>query len=141
MVNRDRLEVDGIEVQLDYSINDTLSLRAQATYLDSDFANSDVPVRQRPDWRGGLALRWKPSETWLLDASWLGVGESIDSSIPTGEMVLEAYGRLDVSAAYRLTQDLSILLSIDNLLDEDYFEAIGFPSPGMRARLGLRYRL
>ena len=74
------------------------------------------------------------------DASWLNVGESNDSSIPTGDMTLSGYDRVDVTATFKPSVKMSILLSVDNLLDEDFQEAIGFPSTGTRARLGLRYR-
>ena len=140
MVNRDRLDTEGIEMQFDYSANEQISLHVQATYMDLEFRNTTTPVRQRPEWRGGLSMSWAPTDKWLLDASWLIVGETNDSSIPTGDMVLSGYDRVDVTATFKPSDKLGILLSIDNLLDEDYFEAIGFPSPGTRARLGLRYR-
>jgi len=140
MVNRDRLDTEGVEMQFDYAVNDELSLHVQATYMDLEFQNVSTPVLLRPEWRGGVNLRWAPSDKWLLDASWLNVGETNDSSIPAGDMVLSGYDRVDVTATFRPSSRLNILLSVDNLLDADYFEAIGFPSPGTRARLGLRYK-
>jgi outer membrane cobalamin receptor len=140
MVNRDRLEVDGVEMLLDYSINEQLGVQAQATYLDMELANSNVPLRQRPEWRGGLSVRWLPSDKWLIDASWLNVGKTFDSSVPTGDLYLDGYNRVDATATYRHSDHLKILMSVDNLLDGDYAEAIGFPSPGARARLGIRFR-
>ncbi len=68
------------------------------------------------------------------------VGETFDSSIPTGDIILGAYDRVDVTATFKPSRKLSVLLSVDNLLDEGYQEAIGFPSPETRARFGLRYR-
>jgi outer membrane cobalamin receptor len=47
---------------------------------------------------------------------------------------------VDATATYRHSDHLKILMSVDNLLDGDYAEAIGFPSPGARARLGIRFR-
>ena len=140
MVNRDRLEVEGIEVLIDYSMNERLSLHAQATFMDPEFRNNSTPVLQRPKWRGSFAMRCAPAEKWLFDASWLNVGETFDSSIPTGNMTLGGYDRVDVTATFKPSNKLNVLLSVDNLLDEDYQEAIGFPSPGTRARLGIRYR-
>lgn len=140
MVNRDNLEVDGIELQFDYSINENLDIQFQATYLDMELKNSNEPMRQRPDWRGSVTMRWAPSDRWLLDASWLNVGETFDSSIPTGDMYLDSHNRVDITATFSATDKMRMLFSIDNLFDEDYAEAIGFPSPGMRARLGIRYQ-
>lgn len=140
MINRDRLDVNGVELQLDYTLSDDLSIHAQATHLDMDLANSDVPLRQRPDWRGGLMLSWLPAESWGIDASWLYAGETFDSSIPTGDQFLDSYNRLDLTATYHHTESLHAIFSVTNLFDEDYYEAIGFPAPGARLRLGLRFQ-
>jgi len=138
MVNRDEVESDGVEMQLHFAVSETLNVEAQATYMDLEFKNSDVPLRQRPDWRGSLSMRWMPTDRWLVDAAWLYVGETFDSSIPTGDMFLDGYNRLDATVTLKYSEKLNLLLSVDNLLDEDYEEAIGFPSPGIRARLGVR---
>ena len=140
MINRERLTVDGVELQFDMRVNDTLSLVAQATFMDLEVKNSSTPLRQRPDWRGSVAMRWAPSEKWLIDASWLSVDETFDSSIPTGDLFLDGYNRLDVTTTFSVSENLNVLLSVNNLLDDDYAEAIGFPSPGTRGRLGVRYR-
>jgi outer membrane cobalamin receptor len=55
-------------------------------------------------------------------------------------MYLDGYNRVDVTATFSATDKMNVLFSINNLLDEDYAEAIGFPSPGTRARLGIRYQ-
>jgi outer membrane receptor protein involved in Fe transport len=140
MINRDRLDVDGIEIALDYSISDELGIQAQATYLDMELVNDDAPLRQRPDWRGGLTLHWLPNSSWGVDASWLYSGASFDSAIPTGDQLLDSYNRLDVTATYHHSDALLAILSVTNLFDDDYYEAIGFPAPGARLRIGLRYQ-
>jgi vitamin B12 transporter len=139
MINRDRLDVDGVEITLDYSISDELSIHAQATYLDMELLNDDSPLRQRPDWRGGLTMQWLPSANWGIDASWLYTGETFDSSIPTGDLFLDSYHRVDVTATYSHSDALQAILSVTNLFDSSYYVAIGFPAPGARLRIGLRY--
>lgn len=57
-----------------------------------------------------------------------------------GDPLLDGYKRLDVTATFGATSHLNVLISGDNLFEEDYAEAIGFPAPGMRARMGLRYQ-
>jgi len=47
---------------------------------------------------------------------------------------------VDAALTWMPTAELDVVLALDNALDEDYEEAIGFPSPGRRARLALRYR-
>ena len=140
MVNRDRLTADGVELELDMAVSESLNLQAHATFMDLKIIGTDEPIRQRPEWRGGLSALWSPADSWLIRASWLNVGKTYDTSIPTGPMTLDSYDRLDLSATYSQTDKLHYILTIDNLLDADYEQAIGFPAPGLRARAGIRYQ-
>lgn len=140
MVNRDLLKVDGVELQMLWSPNRSLRLSVQATHMNLKLKNSTSELRQRPDWRGGLSMQWTPSDMWSINAAWLYVGETFDSSIPTGDAYLDSYNRLDVVATYKIGDKIQTQFSIDNLLDEDYYEAIGFPAVGLRARVGLRFQ-
>ena len=60
--------------------------------------------------------------------------------MPTGDAMLDPYHRVDANVIWTPMASLSFVLAVDNLLDEQYEEAIGFPAVGRRARLGLRYR-
>ena len=85
-------------------------------------------------------MHWVPNSSLGVDASWLYSGETFDSSIPTGDQFLDGYNRFDVTATYRHSGALDMILSVTNLFDSDYYEAIGFSAPGARLRLGLRYQ-
>jgi outer membrane cobalamin receptor len=139
MINRDVLDIKGVELHLAYPISEDFSVQVQATYLDMDLANGIVPLRQRPDWRAGMMLRWAGIENLEVDASWLYAGETFDSSIPTGDQYLDSYNRFDLTVSYSFANALRAYLTVTNLLDEDYYEAIGFPASGSRTRLGVRY--
>ncbi|HZD51569.1 MAG TPA: TonB-dependent receptor, partial [Woeseiaceae bacterium] len=139
-VNRKSVTANGAELAIDWAVRSDLGLFAEVAYLDLDVKDSDVSLRQRPEWRGSAALRWHVTPDWKLDAEWLLVGETFDSSIPTDGLMLDGYNRLDATVTWRATERTDWLLSVDNLLDTEYAEAIGFPSPGRRARLALRYR-
>ena len=60
------------------------------------------------------------------------------SASPSGEererllLVLEAL-------LFASTEALSVGVAIDNLLDKDYYEAVGFPAAGIRGRIGAKY--
>ncbi|UCG72395.1 MAG: TonB-dependent receptor [Chromatiales bacterium] len=139
-VNRDSVETQGVEVGLDYQVNDRVSLSGHATYTDIDIKNSNAKLRQRPDWRGGANLRWQLASAWLVNVSWLYVDETFDSAIPTGGITLDSYHRVDANLRWQATDRLGFALAVDNLLDEDYEEAVGFPAADIRARFSARYR-
>jgi len=136
-VNRSRVDISGAELAFEWQVTEQLLVRGQATYTDIDVKPSGS-LRRRPNFRGGLSLRYTIGEDWVLQSNWLAVGHSLDSSIPTGELELDDYRRLDVNLKWKAHSNLSFSLALDNLMDESYQEAIGFPSPGRRARLGLR---
>ena len=139
-VNRSRVDTSGYELEFDYRPLDVLSFRAHATYLDIDAKEPGVQLRQRPDWRGGVSATWLPHRDWLVNVDWLYVDESYDTSVPTGGLMLDSYNRVDATVTWDATQKLSVTLAVDNLLDESYEEAVGFPAPDIRPRVGIRYR-
>ena len=67
------------------------------------------------------------------------VGSSLDSSIPTGDVRLDAYTRVDVSASWQLSSRFEAYLAIDNLIDQEYEEFIGFEARGIAPRAGVRF--
>lgn len=138
-VNRSKVTSVGFELEASASVNDTLDARAHLTYTDLDVKDADRNLLQRPQWRGGAGLRWTPRERWLVDLAWLHVGGAYDSSIPTGEVRLDAWNRVDLNVQWRATPRLRLALAVDNLLDADYEEAVGFPASGIRPRFTIGY--
>jgi len=66
------------------------------------------------------------------------VGESFDSSIATGDVDLDAYTRVDLSAVWQLSEKIQTYLAIDNLTDEKYQQFVGFESRGIMPRAGVK---
>ena len=85
-------------------------------------------------------MLWDINNSWRWHASWMLQGETFDSSIPTGGLMLDGYNRLDTALTWLAGNSLNVQLSVDNLLDENYAEAIGFPAASRRARVAVRYR-
>lgn len=140
-VNRDHVTTRGLELGGWWPVTPALELRGHATWTDIRVNGSDRRLLQRPDWRGGAGLRWSLASHWTLDLDWLYVNGVLDDSIPTGPQTLDAYHRVDLNLAWRATARWRFALSVDNLLDGKYQEAIGFPASSFGLRLSGRYRL
>lgn len=138
-VNRSEVNIRGAESAIDLAISEQLSISAFITYNDIDVKPSGQ-LRQRPDWQGGLELRYQPSDLLQVYARATQLDDSFDSSIPTGDQYLDGYTRLDIAASWQISDQLRLDAAVDNLLDKQYFEAIGFPSTGRRARLAMDWR-
>jgi iron complex outermembrane receptor protein/vitamin B12 transporter len=52
-----------------------------------------------------------------------------------------AYQKLDLSGAYRVHRRVSLYLSVENILDQDYDASFGFPALPRAARAGVRLTL
>lgn len=139
-VNRDSVETEGVEIAFDYQVNPRVGVSGHATYTDIDVKKTNAQLRQRPDWRGGADLRWQVASDWLFNLTWLYVDDTFDSSIPTGGVTLDSYNRVNANLRWQATERLGLALAVDNLFDEDYEEAVGFPAADIRARFSARFR-
>jgi iron complex outermembrane receptor protein/vitamin B12 transporter len=140
-VNRSDIETSGVELQGSWQPLDSFSLTGQATYTDLDVKNEPTVLTGRPDWTAGLVGQWQMTPDWstVLDYQW--TGEQYAVSRHTGQEVveeLEDYHRLDWVLRWQPLNALAIEFSVDNLMDEEYQTAVGFPAPGRSARLGVR---
>ena len=122
LVNRSAVISQGGELSFSLRPNKSVTLSAHTSYVKTDITNSTDKLRDRPKWRGGTRVMWTPRNDFLLSASWLSVGEVFDSSIPTGDVNLASYNKLDMTATWSMNSMAKFSLSVDNLLNEDYEE-------------------
>jgi vitamin B12 transporter len=134
LVNRSEVEIRGYEVSADVRASDALLLRAAATGLTFDLPPDTPPLRNRPRFRAttSAAYTFTPQLTASLFGSW--VGRVFDSSIPTGTVQLSPYFVLDATVSYTMSS-ARVVFSVDNVLDREYQQFVGFPARGRRARM------
>jgi len=140
LVNRSKAVSRGFEFELSARLFDSLDLNGNLTFTDTDIRNSSDDLLNRPRWRGALTLIWDPVEDVTIRAAALIVGSVKDSSLPTGDVTLDPWGRVDLSASWRVRKHVSLYLKIDNLFDSNHQEAVGFRAPGIRPRAGVTAR-
>ena len=83
-------------------------------------------LRNRPQWRGGVAVHWVPRPDLDVHVQTVVVGRVPDSSIPTGPRTLDAYARVDGAVTWTPTQHWQVFLAVDNLFNAAYEEFVGF---------------
>ena len=137
-MNRNRVNADGAELEFKLRPQDRLSIALSYTFVDLEIEDSDINLRNRPKHRAGLSVNYTVLENLQLAFNAAYVGKAFDSSIPTGEVKLDSYTRLDVALTYKWRK-LSATFAIDNLLDDHYEQFVGFEQPGIRARVGVAY--
>lgn len=138
VANVDAIDAHGLEVALLLRATDQLTLRGSATWASVSSDPDGARMRGRPRWRGAIAATWTPAPRLTLTARLTAVGDILDSAIPTGDRILPSWIRCDLTAAWTVHANLQLLASADNLFDETYEEALGFPAQARRLRAGLR---
>jgi len=139
LVNRGEVEIDGTEFGVLFQALNNLQFDLTYTYVKSDIVNSTDVLRNRPENKAVLSIRYFPTSAWRLAWTTLYVGEFFDSSVPTGDVTMDGYTLTDISAEYTRNR-ITLAFAIDNLFDEDYQEFVGFVNPGIRGRVGVSAR-
>jgi outer membrane cobalamin receptor len=137
-VNRAKVDIDGVELGAVYRRGERLSISAQASLMDVEALDGDRNLAQRPERLAGVNAEWRfPRARGELHFGWLYVGERFDSSIPTGERSLASYDRLDAAWSWQ-RGNLGFGVAVDNLLDAEFEQTIGFPHSGRALRFSVR---
>jgi len=141
-VNRDEVKAKGVELSLRWEPDPRVTLRSDVTYQNTENPGSDQPLRNLPEWSGSARVAYRPVEPLQLQLEASFASESFDVQIAVpGMTTVDGYGLLDLAATWELSRTWEILARVDNLTDTEYQHFIGFPQPGISARIGLRYLL
>ncbi|HSR51821.1 MAG TPA: TonB-dependent receptor [Acidobacteriota bacterium] len=137
-VNRTRVRTQGVEIYAEWKPDPRWKVRADATFTESDDLNSLQPLLHRPGQTGGLSFDLTPHPRLSLFLQGRWVGANLDRQIPVPERNrVDGYAAVDLSATWHLTRRLHLRGHLENLTDNDYQTFIGFPAPGLSARVSL----
>jgi outer membrane receptor protein involved in Fe transport len=113
-------------------------VHAHVTYTRTDIEGTTEELRSRPKWRAGVDAQSRIKKSWIVSGGLLYVGKVLDSSIPTGDVNLASYLRVDLAATWTPSSAWQVSLGVDNVLDARYEEAVGFPATGRTPRVLMR---
>ncbi len=141
-VNRDEVNARGVELSLRWSPTPRVQVFSDLTYQRAESPESTAPLRNLPEWMGSVRVGFRPVEPLQIRLEWSSASDSFDVQIAVPDMTtVDGYGVLDLAATWDLHPSWQILARVDNLTDTDYEHFIGFPQPGITAKIGLRYML
>ncbi len=113
------LTVEGFEVELKGQLSDNLSIHAGYSSLDGVTAKGGKP-REIPIHTFNAFAQYIVSENFGWGIGFTQQGESYIKNDDTSK-VLPEYTRIDFSAYYDVSDDVSIRMNIENVGDEVYF--------------------
>ncbi len=129
--NIGRARSRGVEAEVEFG-RDRFWGRANASFLDAEDLESGEPLARRPEWRGSIVGGWTLGRL-RFTASGRYVGEREDF----GGVPLAGYWLAGLALERPLSRGLTPYGRIENLFDERYDEAVGFPAAGRSLVVGL----
>lgn len=157
-VNRGRAESQGLEAELSWTRNG-FSVQFGATLLDAENLDTGEALLRRPDESAFAVVTWVPSAwkpsarktstgnsasnlarwTFHLEATF--TGERPDSDPVTfARTTNPSHTRIDLGARWQVTSVLAPYARIENVVDEEYEEVLGFPALGRTVIGGIALR-
>lgn len=158
-VNNDRARARGVE--LHFAAQPSRQWRFSGSYTLTDsklLAAADVidfvTLKLIPNAEVGLSLLRRPKHSGAINVSWIGerfdaqvngffLGRRRDVDPVTFSRLVnnDGYARVDFAGGYRFTPRLSGFARIENLLNQNYQEVLGYPAYRMNFSVGLRLRV
>ena len=141
-VNVGRARTQGVEVYIEGDLVDWLTLYANYTYTHTEDLDSFKPLRRIPHNKGatGAVFTW---DRLKLFAEAIVVSEQFET--PVGPRSYNpGHHRVDFGGSYllwgraRIMERAELIARFNNITDERYAEAFGFPAPGFNCLIGVR---
>ncbi len=139
----------GLELVLDGNLSDALSFSASYTYVDAherDATGQPFREARRPRHLANLNANYRfAAEKANANLNINYNGTQLDNFFPPPffaqqQVELDGFVVVDLALSWQLTDRLQLVGRVNNLLDEDYEEVLGFARPGRALYAGLRGR-
>ena len=130
----------GAEVGGEYKPNETLTLSGNYTLTDATSESVDGQLIRRPRHQGGIRVTVRPDESLRFWSELRVKGESFDNGV-NGRERLDGFAIVNLAVNYQLLNALSVRTRIDNLLDTNYEEVLGFGTVGLSGYFGVTLTL
>ncbi len=129
----------GVETMLSYTLNDKLTLRGNYTFTQVEKALSLYVPKHKVN----AAIDFQPTTRTFFNVSYQYVDQRDDAlfdpvTFDPLPVVLDAYQLLNATAKYELIKNtMTVFASATNILNEDFYEVIGYSTRGRNFKLGL----
>ncbi len=134
-LNIAEVESTGLELSGDFALSDALSLSLDYAFIDAEDGNGNALPRL-PEHSGDLTLSYSTSGPF----SGAVLLRYNGSETNTDDTTLDGWLRVDVTGRYALSERVELYGRIENLVDEDYQQILGYGTPGLSGSLGIRLR-
>ena len=121
--NLDKVDIKGVELNLDYTLNDNADLNFNLTYLDTEDKSTNKELIFTPDLSASLGFNYKILSNVATNLSLRYLGEQYSDTQNTA--TTDDYTLVDVGVKYDVNKTLTLHTGIDNIFDTKIEEELG----------------
>lgn len=133
------IDAQGLEIELNWKPTDKMQLNANYTFTER---KGDNAIRI-PKHKINALLGYSISEKTFASLSYAYTGQRFDTDFSIfSDVELDPYSLVDIYVSHEIIPNrLNVFFGMQNLLNEDYIEIIGFTTLGRNVRAGATLRL
>ena len=139
--NIEQVNSTGVELYGSYAVSDLVTVSANYAYIDAeDGAGNEVT--RIPEHSGDVTVAFDPDGPFSGNLLLRYNGEEQDDTNFDGvpDTPVDAWTRVDLTGSYDLNERVELFGRIENLLDEDYQQVLGYGTPDRSGYIGVRLR-
>ncbi|MFH1021990.1 MAG: TonB-dependent receptor [Planctomycetota bacterium] len=130
-MNIGRAETEGGEFDAAIDLRKNVTVTGALTLTSSRDLDRNEPLRRRPVRKGSLGLVWRPTAKLTASAGATFTGPFFDDDFNGTRGYFDGHTKLDVSVSYDVHERVRLFGRVENLGNEHYEEAAGYPAPGI----------
>ena len=130
-----QVESQGVELYGTYQLTDWLTLSADYAYINAQDGAGGALVRL-PEHSGDVTASFDPEGPFsgALLVRYNGEEPNTDGT------TLDSWTRVDLAGSYDLSDRVELFGRVENLLNEEYQQVLGYGTPDLSGYLGVRFR-
>ena len=121
--NLDKVDIKGVELNLDYTLNDNANLNFNLTYLNTEDKSTNKELIFTPDLSASLGFNYKILSNVATNLSLRYLGEQYSDT--QNSATTDDYTLVDVGVNYDVNKTLTLYTGIDNIFDKKIEEELG----------------
>jgi vitamin B12 transporter len=139
--NLNEADISGIELSARVILFEQITLWAAYTYLDTYDIQHDQELLRRPKHSVSAMISYK-HKYFFISGEMIYVGKRLDYDEllwETGES--PSFNTFNFNLSIPLNEKLSLIGKATNAFNHEYQEVLGYPAPGSRFILGIKYKI
>ena len=121
--NLDKVDIKGVELNLDYTLNHNADLNFNLTYLNTKDKSTNKELIFTPDLSASLGFNYKILSNVATNLSLRYLGEQYSDT--QNSATTDDYTLVDVGVKYDVNKTLTLYTGIDNIFDTKIEEELG----------------